>query len=384
MTNALFRPETFGLNESMRLDGDTPRARRDRERATEASRNRILQAKSLLEAAWHGDPLARIKVNEALTTSDLFKSAAGAVLDRLLLADYERTSGGVWSKFAARTTLKDFKPKTLMELTSNTGALAQVPEHTNYPKANVSGAERTIKLGKFGEQYGYTFEARVNDDIGELEQVPAGWANQATATEDQTALATLVSVTTGAPNTGIFNPANQNIYTGALTADNLQAAYTAVTTKRDKDGTLLVAPQMQLIVGPALQFAAERIMNSQELRFTNGNVQTTEPNPFRGKFQLTVLPNLPGTAWFLAPVPQAGRKNPFYVGFLVGYETPDLRAKADQGVRIGGGSINPSEGSFDDDTIWFRVRHIVGAAQGDPTFTLASDGTGTTLTKAGW
>ena len=376
MSTALFRPEVFGLNESMRLDGDTPRARRDRERASEASRTRILEAKKILEAAWHGDPLARIKVNEALTTSDLFKSAAGAVLDRILLADYERQSGGVWSKFSARTAVKDFKPKTLLELTSNTGALTRVPEHSNYPKANVSGAERTIKVAKFGEQYGYTFEARVNDDIGELEQVPGGWAYQATATEDQASLEQMVNTLTGAPNTAFFNAPNGNIGTGSLTADRLQTAYTQVTTKRDANGALLVAPALQLVVGPALQFTAERILNAQEIRVTNGATQTMEPNPFRGKFQLTVLPNLAGTGWFILPVPQQGRKNAFYTAFLTGYETPDLRAKADQGVRIGGGAINPSEGSFDDDTIWFRVRHIVGAAQGDPTFTYASDGIG--------
>ncbi|MGG5257466.1 Mu-like prophage major head subunit gpT family protein [Phycicoccus avicenniae] len=384
MSSALFRPETFGLNESMRLDGDTPRARRDRERASEAMRSRILQAKSLLEAAWHGDPLARLKVNEAITTSDLFKSAAGAVLDRILVADYERRQGATWSTFSAKTSLKDFKPKTLMELTSNTGALPRVPEHANYSKANIDAAERTISVGKFGEQYGYTFEARVNDDIGELEQVPAGWSAQATATENRTSLEQMANPLTGAPNTGFFSPANTNIYTGALTADNLQAAYTAMTTKRDKDGSLLVAPAMQLIVGPALQFTAERIMNAQTVRLTNGSTQTEEPNPLRGKFQVNVLPNLPGTAWFLVPVPQQGRKNAFYTGFLIGYETPDIRVKADAGVRVGGGAIAAQEGSFDDDTVWFRVRHIVGGAQGDPTFTMASDGTGTTLTKAGW
>jgi hypothetical protein len=376
MSTALFRPEVFGLNESMRLDGDTPRSRRERERATEASRTRILQAKGLLEAAWHGDPLARIKVNEALTTSDLFKSAAGAVLDRILLADYERVSGGVWSKFSARTSVKDFKPKSLLELSSNTGALPLVPEHSNYSKANVGGAERTIKVAKFGEQYGYSFEARINDDIGELEKVPAGWANQATATEDQTSLSQVVTVATGAPNTAFFNAGNGNIGTGALTADRLQTAYTTVSTKRDKDGNLLAAPALQLVVGPALQFTAQRILNAQEIRVTNGATQTMEPNPFLGKFTLTVLPTLAGTAWFVLPVPQAGRKNAFYTAFLTGYETPDLRAKADAGVRIGGGIIAPQEGSFDDDTIWFRVRHIVGAAQGDPTFTYASDGIG--------
>jgi hypothetical protein len=375
MSTAIFRPETFGLSRDLTMVGEGPRARRNRERASESMRRAAVEAKALLEAAWAGDPVARLRVNEAITTSDLFKSAAGVVLDRLLLADYERTAGGTWSRFSARTTVKDFKPKQLVELSSNTGGLPKVPEHTNYTKANVGATERFIQVAKFGEQYGYTFEARVNDDIGELEQVPAGWAYQATATEDQASLEQLANPLTGAPNTAFFTAGNGNIGTGALTADNLQAGYTTATTKRDKDGKLLIAPAMQLAVGPALQFTAERIMNTTEIRTTDGDGNTViQTNPFKGKVTLTVLPNLPGTAWFLLPVPQPGRKNAFYTAFLTGYETPDLRAKADQGVRFGGGSINPADGSFDDDTIWFRVRHIVGAAQGDPTFTYASDG----------
>jgi hypothetical protein len=38
--------------------------------------------------------------------------------------------------------------------------------------------------------------------------------------------------------------------------------------------------------------------------------------------------------------------------------------------------VAPEEGSFDDDSVYYRVRHITGAATGDPTFTYASDGLG--------
>lgn len=374
-TTVKFRPDTFGLSEAMSLVGEGPAMRRRRERADARIRTAAVEAHALLQDAWAGDPLARIRVNEAITTSDLFKSAAGVAMDRVMLADYERAAGGVWSKFAARTTTKDFKPKTLTELTSNTGGLTRVPEHTNYPIARTSATERQIAVGKFGQQYGYTFEARVNDDIGELQQVPAGWAAQATETEDQAAIEQLANPVTGAPNTEFFNAENDNLGSGPLTAENLQSAYTTTTTKRDTDGRLLIAPTMQLVVGPAMQFTAERIINTSEVRTTedDGTV-TIQSNPFRGKVTLTVLPNLPGTAWFLLPVPQAGRKAAFYVAFLTGFETPDLRVKADQGTRVGGGSIAPADGSFDDDTIWFRVRHIVGAAQGDPTFAFASAG----------
>ena len=374
-TSIITAVETFSLSSDMVLLGEGPAARRARVRASEAMRKQILSAKDLLEAAWQGDPVARLRVNEAITTSDLFKSATGEVVDRMLLADYEREEP-TWQAFAAPTTVKDFKPKTLAELTRNTRGFARVPERSDYPIANTTAAERTIKVNKFGEAFGYTLEARINDELGELQQVPSGWAYQARVTESDVALEQMVNVITGAPNTAFFNVPNDNIGTGALNETNLQAAIVKLTTKKDKDGKLLRAPQLQLVVGPALQFAAERIMNAAELRIVTGSTTSIQPNPFKGKVKLTVLADLPGAAWFVLPVPQAGRKNAFYVAKLLGFETPDTRYKADQGQRMGGGSIGVDEGSFDNDTVWFRCRHIVGGASGDPTFTWASDGLG--------
>ncbi len=89
-----------------------------------------------------------------------------------------------------------------------------------------------------------------------------------------------------------------------------------------------------------------------------------------------MLDNLPGAAWFVLPVPTAPRPA-FYTAFLTGWETPDIRYKSDQGRSQGGGDLGPDAGSFDNDSVRWRVRHIAGAAQGDPKFTWASDGLGT-------
>lgn len=364
--------ETFGLSADLTMVGEGPAARRQRVRQDPRMRTAVVEAKRLLDGAFAGDRVAMLRVNEAITTSDLFKSATGEVLDRELLAQYEDVETQ-WTKFAARTSVKDFKPKSLVELSRNRHGLRRVPEHSNYPIASTGADERTIQVGKFGEQYGYSLEARVNDDIGELQQIPNGWATQARYTEDDEALAQLASPFTGAPNTSFFNVGNDNLGTGILNEANLQAAITKVSTKRDKDGRLLRTGPLQLVVGKALEITATRVVNATELRTTVGGATTVEPNPFRGKVTLTVLENLPGTAWFVIPMPNAPRPA-FYVAFLRGFETPDTRYKADQGRAMGGGDLGADSGSFDDDTIWFRVRHILGAAQGDPMFTYASDG----------
>ncbi len=76
------------------------------------------------------------------------------------------------------------------------------------------------------------------------------------------------------------------------------------------------------------------------------------------------------------PKPGTTIRAPFWFARLAGFETPDFRYKADQGRTIGGGDVVVTGGSFDDDTTWYRGRHIIGAASADPTLTYGSDNTG--------
>ena len=378
MTNTILIGESFGLDANLTMTGEGPNARRarvrERARTNGNYRRALTEARALIRAAIAGDPIASIRVNEAFTTSDLFRSAAGEVLDVEMLKAYD-AQPKQWDKFAARTTVRNFKPKKLRDLIGSTAGLPRVPEHTNFPEAKHDLAEREISVGKFGEQFGYTFEARINDEIGELDTVPGGWAAKAVYTEDDTALAALANPVTGAPNTAFFNVGNDNLGTGKLTPDTLQTAITKVSTKTDANGRLRTPGPLQLVVGPALQFTAERIMNTTEIERVVGGVTVKESNPFAGKVTLTVLANLPGSAWFVIPQPTAPRPA-FYVAFLAGFETPDVRYKADQGNSVGGGALGVDSGSFDNDTIYYRCRHITGAAGGDPLFTYASDGLG--------
>lgn len=359
--------ESFGVNEAGMMAGVGPQERR---------RGRInpkaIEAAQLLGAAFHGNAMASIAVHEALSTSDLFVGAAGDVLDREMLAQYQAMPKQ-WDKFSTRTTVRNFKPKYLRELSGGRKRFERVPELSEYPSADYALAERTISVGKFGRRFGYSFEAQVNDELDELAQVPGEFANSALLTEDWETLKQLANPLTGAPNTTFFSVGNGNLGTGALNQANLQAAITIVSTKKDSQGNLLYPGPLQLVYGPALQFTADRLLNQTEIRVTSGSVTTIEPNPVAGKIKGTLLDNLPGSAWFVLPLPSAPRPA-FYTAFLRGWETPDLRYKNDQGKRVGGGDIGPEEGDFDVDAVYWRARHIVGAAQGDPTFTYASDG----------
>ena len=117
------------------------------------------------------------------------------------------------------------------------------------------------------------------------------------------------------------------------------------------------------------------------LNTLSGDVKTVEANPFRGVITVVAPKALArynkaataATTWFLLPAP--GSENPALVkASLRGYENPDIRQKNDTGVAVGGGQLSPDEGSFLDDTISYRGRHVVGAATVMPFAVYASTG----------
>lgn len=332
----------------------------------------VVSAARLLGGAWAGNEKLKYAVNEALTTSDLFVDATGAVMDRELLAAYQALPRQ-WAQYSTRTTVNDFRPKTLIDLIGGTGRLPDVPEHSHYPVASQSGEARTIQVSKVGEQFGYTFEMRINDQLGELKRVPATWADKAVAAEDYVTLKQLANPLTGVPNASFFSAGNSNTGTLSLTTANLQTTISAVKGRTLADGTLLAPGPLQLVVGPVQEFTARQIINATEVRTTETSPDRTlvAPNPFAG-VGLVVLDNLPGDAWFVMPKP--GTANAAcYTAFLSGFEQPDIRVKRDQGSSAAGDLLPVDAGSFDDDTIYWRVRHITGAATGDPRFAYAQN-----------
>jgi hypothetical protein len=59
-------------------------------------------------------------------------------------------------------------------------------------------------VAKFGRRFGWSFEAAINDDIDELEQVPDQFALAARKTEDLEALKQLCNTADGGPQHGVL------------------------------------------------------------------------------------------------------------------------------------------------------------------------------------
>lgn len=365
--------ETFGLTDDQSLAGVSPITRRN---YTPRRAQAIVEAATLWRRVFDGDIRAAVTVREALSTSDLFVSATGDVLDRELLASYSDVTAE-WQKFATRSTVRNFKPKKLVDLMGGRTKLDPVPELTAYPGAEHDTREFAIQVAKFGRQFGFSWEALVNDDLDELQQIPGTFAQAAALTETANALAVIANLSTGAPNTAFFKDyssidgygsLNTTPATAALSAASVQTAIEAIRQRKDDEGNLVPSGPLTLVVGPALEFTARGILNATEVRTVSGSKTSVEPNPLRGAVTLEVVSTLPGSAWFIVPTPGRGRVA-VASAFLRGFETPDIRQKNGAGV-----GVSPDAGDFDDDSVRYRVRHVHGAAGADPIHTYASTG----------
>ena len=222
----------------------------------------------------------------------------------------------------------------------------------------------------------------VNDELDAFRDLPTRLAQAARDTEDIVTARQLFNAGGTGVNTAFFKSANGNApATDALTSENLEKGLQAIATRKDSEGRPIINAGTVLVVPPALEMTARRILNASEIRRQSGtgdgSTVTVEPNYMKGAVDLVVnpwfayvAPTLTST-WFVLPAPNTGRPA-LATGFLRGHESPDLRVKADAGNRVGGGSVAPEEGSFDDDTVQYRVRHSTGSATVIPAGAFAS------------
>lgn len=345
----------------------------------------LVEAARLVESAFAGDRYQMLKLQEALTTSD-FRILFSELLDRQLLARYQDITP-TWQRIASRTVVRNFKPKRMSEITGGRQPLDRVAELAPYPARSLAEGEYALTVGKLGGRYAWSWEMFVNDELDVIRQLPENLAIAARDTEQL--LVSGMLATPAGPNPGFFTTGDANrvgnIVAGnpALTTDSLAGALTRISTQVDDDNRPIVVTAATLVVPPALEIQARRIVGATEIR-TEVNGQTiVSSNYLAGVVEVVVDPWFTAidksasaaTTWYL--VPSANTPRPALVlGFLAGHETPDLRVKADTGVRVGGGAIPAEEGDFDEDGIQYRVRHVLGGTTLDPRATAVSKGTG--------
>jgi hypothetical protein len=345
---------------------------------------KVAEAATLMGRVFQGDRRATLQVSELMSTSD-FPKIFGDVLDRQLMAQYEQITP-VWQGVATRTQVNDFRPKHWLDLLGGRAELDPVGEGAEYKARALTENDYKLTVGKYGSRLPLTWEMIINDDLGAFQTAPTRLAQAAVDTEDK--LATRLYSSATGPVSAFFTANSQTVGTGKLTVDNLSAALTTVSTRKDSEGRPIMIRAFVLVVPPSLEVMAHNIVNATLIRLRNDASTSSQArdvevtNWLAGKVEIVTNPWLSvidvsanaGTTWYLFPSPSTPRPA-MVMGFLRGHETPDLRVKADGGMRVGGGAVPAEEGSFENDDIQYRIRHVTGGTTLDPIAGFASIGT---------
>jgi hypothetical protein len=344
------------------------------------------EALSLYGNALKGSRRAWLTMQEALGTSD-FPLLFGDILDRQLLANYQETPQ-TWTQYVKRATVRDFRSVSRFTMDGSEGVLDQVNEQEEYPASSLTEGRYQYAVKKYGRRIPFSWEAMINDDLDALKDIPARFARACRRSEEK--FATELFVDTNGPHASLYTGGNANIVTSnpALSVAGLQTAMTVLAAMRDADGEPILIDAIVLVVPPALRITAKNMLNATQIWLqseagaTSGQ-HVNAQNWMAAEVSLVVNPYIPivaatadgNTSWYLFANPSVGRPA-LEMGFLRGYEQPQVFMKSPNATRVGGGQVDPMDGDFDTDSMQYKVRHVFGGTRMDPKMTVASEGDG--------
>lgn len=358
---------------------------------------KVKAADKLLGEALRGNRIASGQLAEVHTTSDLPFTLAHLISSQAIpqFEDAPRT----WTALAGVREVPTFENVRLYSLYSDitgagvaegpdapaqglTGGLPTIPEAAPYPYVTVSGREAFYaKIKKVGAKFGFTWESSISDIEGFYDTLPSDLVQLALDTEEREIYDAIIN--------GITNSlAGGTLPDGTVVAPNAPVSPSAIwqaiielSTKqvngrfvgRASNGYNVVVP---VGVGPFLEWS----LNQAIIQIQDGAI-TFGPGDRSALNGVSVIesPYITGTNWYILPKPGSFRRPFLELGRLRGYTAPELRANGNTGVYLGSSAVVPfNQGSWDNDTIDYRVRYVCGGILWDNTYGLHSDGQGDT------
>ncbi|MET4059953.1 hypothetical protein ABIB35_001498 [Arthrobacter sp. UYP6] len=329
---------------------------------------RVFEAAQLFAKGKSGaSPLAQAVLLEAFSTSD-FPVLLGAAFSKQAVQT-QKDAVKEFEPLLVDITVDDFNRHKLVDLWSG-DAFETVKQGEEYKQGDLSETELDHGAAKHGKSYGLTWELRRSRQFSALANFPKFLANGSIKGQNN-AVADLLVKDNGW-NAGLF----KDVKTVKFSPDALDAAIKELAVRENHRGELVDVSDLVLVHGPALRTEVNRVLLAAEieLQVTDGNkvTKTRQTNPFRNVVtpleSRTIGQRLgagQATAWALVQGKTSDLPSIIRT-LLSGEENVDIRVKSDQGQRVGGGALSVEDGSFNDDTIWFRGRDVYGI---DPGFT---------------
>jgi len=350
----------------------------------ENTTKRQAEAAKLYFAATSGDVRAKVMLQEGISSSDIPTLLQPAIQVQFL-AQYAAIPVA-WDQIAQEYTVDNFGPIKFGDfqvdpssLIANngeefiSGGLPVVGEYDEYPavKFTTSSTDKSIDR-KRGVRARLSWESlrRVGnfDIIGQFTQQFALYAAQ----QEDITLARLFTTTAGAVGSAFSGKglaANSQLGTAVNAPITLTAIDAALAQSRAArvNGRPIGASTYKLIHGAGLSTTVNQLLSIQEVRRTVGSDLLTinagiTTGPLRN-IEFNSLDVVSGNTidkwWFI--VPETNVRPQFLEVFLSGERTPVISIKDSGHMSLAGGEVPVREGSFEEDDIQTRVRHVVEA-----------------------
>ena len=272
------------------------------------------------------------------STSD-FPIILADTVNKVLRRDYE-LQGKTFAPFTRQSSFRDFKPKSVVQLSDMFGKFEEVKEGGEYTYATFSEGKETYKLAKYGKKVAITWEALINDDLDAFSRIPSAIAQNAAQLEmDIVWNIMLDNPTMGTDSVALFHADHGNLGSGAaINETSLSAARKAMRTQKSMAGKFINVYPRYMLVGPDKETEAQKILQA-----TIVATKTSDTNVFRGFTEMIVEPRITGNKWFLAADP--GQIDTIEYSYLEGE----------------GGLFTEQRQGFDVDGLEIKARIVFGA-----------------------
>lgn len=345
---------------------------------------KAIEAKRLMEAASRSR-VAEAQLAELLTSTDVGNSIAH-VLSVNMIPQLPEALQDV-DTLAGSRTVRDFRPVVLRGLIAGDGvdgagvdehgAAAVVPEGTPYPHVTVTKDEESYysRLRKRGFQADVTFEALINDDLGEIQELPNQFLDTVVKTHYAEVFEALESATQGLAAATLLDgstvAANSPVSAKALIAGAAEIEAREIRPNRP----IGEISRYIVLVAPGKKRFLEYDINQmgRVIQVQDGALTLSPDADMRALFpNVTIIEStrLTGNQWRMFPAPGVTARPVLERLTLRGYQTPEIRVRNDQGYTPGGGRIGIWEGGFTADTASFRLRLFTGAVLWDDRYVL--------------
>lgn len=356
-----------------------------------------------------------LHLRETMSYTD-YSALTVDILDRLLYG-YYTTSPVSTMPLVKKKTLRDFRVVARYAMDGGVTPFKRMPSDTTLtphgagePPTERAMTQEALEVQGSTQRVTYqpqlyqgmmsvNWRALINDDLGIFADM-----TQRLAISGRRSIATFITSlywsSTG-PNTTLFNStfANQCTIANGASSNNpslgfqgLSDALVILAKQRDSDGQpIQFDGTLYLVFGPALLPTATNLIKANIANLSilggNQNVQGFPTarlgvdnwigsmlTPIEDKWIPIVCTNsIGGTGWMLVYDPSTQARPTVEMGFLTGFDTPQVFQEVPNTMRVGGG-VDPSMGNFYSNNQNFKGCIVMGGTQFDGRSAVVSTG----------